>query len=252
MADEEDKMLVRSVTSFGQLIAEAGALQARTGQPRHLYRGQSRAWATSSSEHVLLPSFYRKGQRRTSRNELDELIQRVSAHLAPKSAHVRAGTVAEILLQHYEHAATRVLDCTQVLHVAASFALAKNWAACPEPAVVYVINATQAKLNPKAGKLGAAIVPALTPTQARRPQVQAAWALYQGEPSDQSSVDFGRWVVAAFLIDQSSAAHFWDGFAAYPCSWLMDRDTMDDWFLKRVGLPPVATSACGGDGVIPV
>ena len=244
-------MKYTAVQTFDELITQAGALQSRTEQPRHLYRGQWRAWPGPDGADALLPTFYREHNGPRDLGALKARVRATAGKLSPhNNPHVDSESVAEILLQHYEHTPTRVLDCTQILHVAASFALCKDWTKDPDPAVVYVINATGAKLNPrgpesgKPAELGAAIVPALTPVDARRPQVQAAWALYLAEDPNDAPRNFARWAVAAFTIDQAAAKGFWKDFEPYDCEWMMKADTMNEWFMQNLGLPPVPTGAC--------
>jgi hypothetical protein len=132
-------------------------------------------------------------------------------------------TGCEALFAHYERYDTRMLDCTHVLQVAASFAMSAPVEPSARPAVVYALDVRRAKPRPALHALGRALVSTTAGPAALRPIRQAAWVIWQ-HGAGAEVVDFGDRLRAAFVIEPEDRATFWDSTTPHDHRWLMQAD----------------------------
>lgn len=202
------------------------------------YRGQNKDYKNTEGNTTILPSIYRKRDdesRLFLKPRFEKLAEKSSQLIELLSVREKklAGTinikkfpeVAWSILQHYEVCDTPLLDITQSLHVACSFAFDKN---IGETGIVYVIglpwihdsisyHTHEEIVNVKL--LG------ICPPQAHRPFFQEGYLTGTFPSYKIDSVrkvpqfDFNRRLIAKFEMPKK--AEFWgDGFSAIPHSKL--------------------------------
>lgn len=222
--------LVHRVRTFTALVEEVGRLHADVQGHDLLFRGQGAAFAHEDGSHCVLPRLYRNGPAQPKEfRSLLQCVRRANDELLLNDAYARRWTGVEALLAHYEQRNTRMLDCTHILHVAASFALAAYGNDHRGPAVVYALDVSGSGPKPAPGKLGKALVAATTGGAALRPIRQAAWVIWRAN-AETEVVDFGHLVRGAFLIAEEDRQGFWDCHGPLDHAWLMRGDEMLDWF----------------------
>ena len=215
---------LQRVRTFTALVEQAGRLFHDVQHEELLFRGQDALVLNDDGSHAVKPRLYRGGE--VSLETVKRLEHRIRAldhtiYLNRQYAWSNFG--CEALFAHYERYDTRMLDCTHVLQVAASFAIPAQGTSMLRPAVVYALDVRGATPKPKPGKLGRILVNATAGQAALRPMRQAAWAIWQHQ-SEARLVDFGGLVRAAFVIAPEDHATFWDCTTPYPYSWLMESD----------------------------
>lgn len=221
-------MIRKRVRTFTQLIEECGRVHATLQTERLVYRGQTQEHF-SDGKPLVSAKFYRSEGNLQEREEaLERTVRLVArAHGADLIGKQR-GVAAEALCAHYEHIATRMLDCTQILHVAASFALGQYGQPANGPAVVYLFDLRKATKTPTSGQFGADQVACSTIRQATRPMRQGAWVVWQKNPTGR--VPFEDLLCAALTIEYEDRSTFWDVAPALPHEWLMAGDEVSAWF----------------------
>ena len=223
---------VETILHFGDLIDSVGQLQAQNQAANYLFRGQDRLYPTDGQPFSVRPRFYRAGSRQLANLErLQSHISHVTANTILPQGYTSRPVAAEALLQHYERVDTRMLDCTHILHVAATFALFKDWRTCPEDAVILVIDINGATPDPAQGQWGAVLVAATAGPGARRPIRQAAWAVFMAG-AETDVVDFADRLVAVYRIPRVAEDTFWRGFMPYEHGWMMARDGFSSHFCE--------------------
>lgn len=228
--EQQAPLIRRHVRTFTELVESVGRLHAQIGHERLVYRGQTREYGS-----LERPTIHSKFDRLCAnddeaRRSLDHALRKLARGQDSALKGKNRTVAAEALAAHYEYLATRMLDCTQILQVAASFALANYGSPQPHPAVVYVLDVRNAPSTPARGRFGACQVASVTAYDATRPMRQGAWVLWKHGVTD--TVEFGTLICAAFTIDRDNRGGFWDCVAKYDHEWLMSGDKMSEWFQR--------------------
>lgn len=222
----------RFVTTYDDLVKDVAQILHRHRNLTIFYRGQPTDYK-EKGKTIILPSIYRKKDETklfVKRNfeilklTTDKLKDSFRGHSFTGSSLLnKYPEIAWSLLQHYEVCATPLLDLTQSLHVACSFAIdeERNNNAT---GIVYLIgmpwqtdaigyNSYEELLNIK--------LLCICPPQAQRPFFQEGFLAgpfpnYRLNDSTRiEQFDFGRRLVAKFEIPKSN--EFWDpGFSIIP------------------------------------
>lgn len=123
------------VRSFRELVRIVAELSAANPRLFPLYRGQNQDYRNAAGASMLYPSLFRRpaGKHRVTRRVIEarqrylrEVIAQLRANPPLARWQIPLASHTEVwwaLLQHYELAATPLLDLTQSLRVAATFAL---------------------------------------------------------------------------------------------------------------------------------
>lgn len=245
----DDGVPTRRVRCFEDLVDAAGEYVGGRNAGLYLFRGQRQMHLVPGTlRETILPALWRSPQ--PDLLGLLRTIDAVTDDFAVREGDVPEDDAAEALLQHYGVTTTRMLDATQVLHVAATFALMKDWRREPGPAVVHLFGPIDTFAQPQAGHLSAFLVAATVVNGCRRPQRQAAWVLIDPAGRDQRC-DYQPHLQARFWIASQDASHFWDGTAPYRKRWLLAGDGQHRLFRNwpagreqgEPGRPPLADDA---------
>ena len=211
------------VSGFNDLMRKVAELSYLNRDNLLFFRGQAEDFRNKAGASSLYPSIYRRNVLVKGRLEYEFiLLKELSALLVEETRKVDRKSADEIrrrqyiqwsLLQHYGVHETPLLDITQSLRVACSFAQSR-----PEPAEVFVyvlglpylpngisINSEQEIVNIR--------LLSACPALAMRPYFQEGFLV--GTPDltdnydDKNELDFNRRLVAKFRIPNSSG--FWKG-----------------------------------------
>ena len=210
------------VGTYNDLIRIVAELSYLNRDNLLFFRGQTEDFRNKAGASTLYPSLYRKNILFKGRL-VDEfvLLKELSALLIEETRKVDKKAADEIrrrqyiqwsLLQHYQVHETPLLDLTQSLRVACSFAQSR-----PEPAQVFVyvfglpympngisINSEQEILNLR--------LLSVCPTFALRPYFQEGFLVGTPDLTDnydnKNELDFNRRLVAKFAIPNDFS--FWD------------------------------------------
>jgi hypothetical protein len=224
----ESLQRIQRVRDFTGLIEEVGRLCHEVQHDQLLFRGQDAIYAYSDGSHSVRPRLYRDGNASPARYaQLRANLMKLYKDLELQRHYAKPRTGREALLAHYRVTDTRMLDCTHVLHVAASFALASDQQQRPGPSVVYALDVRGGTAKPATGQLGKALVAATTGPAATRPMRQGAWVTWQ-HGAGLENVDFGGRVVRAFVVDEADKPKFWDCTTPHEHEWLMADDDMSN------------------------
>lgn len=236
------KSLGHLAGTYYDLAKKIAALQFQNRQHVLLFRGQTTDFKNNARSSALRPSIFRGGTKNPTKSEMRsrfarladceaQLVEIFNDRKLEGATHVRQHRIIRwSILQHYEVCATPLLDVTQSLRVAASFATEE----IGKIGYLYVIAVpsiggavtVSADASMQVVRLSSAC-----PPSAMRPHVQEGYLL--GEypdiaDSDQFShylhreMDFGRRLIGKFRVD---SAKLWkpafpriDNTALYPSS----------------------------------
>jgi hypothetical protein len=225
------------VQSYIDLVQKVATVQYYNPDYVFLFRGQCRDYLRGSAS-TLKPPIFRAGKidppekqgipskseikrRYTKLNMAERLIQEIYPHKHGRTRLRRQRIIRWAILQHYKVCDTPLLDLTQSLRIAASFATDKL-----EPfGYVYMLGFPSI-----AGPLTASAEAALQlvrlstacPPEAWRPHVQEGFLIGEYPDIDETAqredyrhaeFDFGRRVVAKFRFDSS---RFWRDDSPFP------------------------------------
>lgn len=216
------------VNSYPELAKKLAELQYLNRDHVLLFRGQSNDYRTAKGNSMLKASSFRLesgkvpsktvlGERfsRLRNAEINLVGQYVEADLSGADRIKRYRTLRWAILQHYEVCATPLLDVTQSLRIAASFATLDNRS---DRAFVFVFGVPNLSgAITSSSEAGLQIIRLLSacPPDAVRPHLQEGYLL--GEypeiaDIDQNAhysfyeMDFGRRLIAKFCFDPN---RFW-------------------------------------------
>jgi hypothetical protein len=219
------------VTSFLELAKKIAALQYKNPQYVFLFRGQRNDYLNQKKNTTLKPSLLRPKRGNSKLPSEDLLVTRFSLLANAERLLVnRYGEVSDFegrerlkrqrilrwaILQHYEICSTPLLDVTQSIRVAASFATEM----AAQKAYIYVLGVPNLSGSITASAEAALQIVRLSgvcPPVAVRPHIQEGYLLgeYPDLPDfDQKQhypafeIDFGRRLLAKFTFDPQT---FWD------------------------------------------
>lgn len=229
--DEILESNARFVETYDDLVKDVAQILHRHRNLALFYRGQNIDYK-ENKKTIVLPSIYRKKNdnvRLFIKKNFDLLNETTFELRKLFSSHSFAGRnmlnkypeIAWSLLQHYEVCATPLLDLTQSLHVACSFAFDRN---TNDTGIVYIIgmpwqtdaigyNSYEELVNIK--------LLCVCPPKAERPFFQEGFLAgpfpnYRLDDSTRvEQFDFGRRIIAKFEIPRENS--FWgNGFSMIP------------------------------------
>lgn len=222
------------VSSFLELAKKISELQFRNGGNVLLFRGQSRDHLTPEQNSTLKPQIFRRQAGQLPSGELierrffhlrlaeDRLVERyVSSRLLSPERISRHRILRWSLLQHYEVCPTPLLDVTQSLRIAASFA-SLDALDCAYLYVLGVPNISGAITANTESGLQIIRLSSVCPPAAVRPHIQEGYLLgeypelvdwEQKQQYAHFEVDFGRRLVAKFVFRPDD---FWNADSLFP------------------------------------
>ena len=218
------------VADYFELAAKIAELQFRNRDYVLLYRGQKCDWHTKGSKHIgstLMPTIFRIPEAMNDRHWLSERFARLKQceeKLVREFQNLNVIGIEEIakyrilrwaIIQHYEINPTPLLDVTQSLRIAASFASHQN---NTNDAYLYVLgvpNVSGAITASAEAGLQTIRLASVCPPTAMRPHIQEGYLLGEypeiGDIDQKNNyalhdVDFGKRLVAKFRFDPKE---FW-------------------------------------------
>jgi hypothetical protein len=221
------------VDSFRTLVEHVAKLAYRNRDDLLFFRGQSRDYQSKAGGSTLYPSIYRGDPlaQRELRHRFD-LLDQAGRTLAKRFADesidgqkdlLRKKIIQWGILQHYQVAATPLIDLTQSLRVACSFAQHES----PEPTCyVYVLGlpflTNRISVNSEHDLVNVRLL-SICPPAALRPYYQEGYLAGTTDITDEfdskTELDFRNRLIAKFAIPR--ARSFWgDGFDPIPPSAL--------------------------------
>lgn len=214
------------IKTFNDLVRKIAHLSFENRDHLLFYRGQRREHLNRDKNSSLYPSIYRTRngenlsidmlrQRFKILDQGSELLVKRFSELGitnsnrelKKRKHIQWG-----ILQHYEVCDTPLLDLTQSIRVACSFALSKG----TEDGIVYVLGlpyiTNRISINSEYDIVNVRLIN-ICPPQALRPYFQEGYLVGTDdvtiEYEDRSEFDFKRRLIAKFRIPNTE--EFWDG-----------------------------------------
>ncbi|PHQ83050.1 MAG: hypothetical protein COB65_07895 [Thalassobium sp.] len=224
---KDDGHTVESYVELAQKVAE---LQFRNRDLVFLFRGQRSDHKNKQRNSSLRPSLLRDRRSNLAYEKLLDaerlLMERYT--FTGKERIARHQALRWSILQHYEVCGTPLLDVTQSLRIAASFATDKS----SEQAFVYVLGVPHISgaitAHDDAG-LEVIRLSSVCPPEAMRPHLQEGFllseypelaSLGQKQHYENHELDFGKRIVAKFVFNPNS---FWQQSKAFP---LVERDAI--------------------------
>jgi hypothetical protein len=214
----DGQVATAEVRSFTELIESIGRCLSGREPGVYLFRGQDQVHHDAPGVESVRSRFGRS--RQPNHALLKRTIQDTAEAVKLRDRFAHGSLAAEALVAHYELTPTRMLDVTQVAHVAASFALNATPPPESKAAVVYVFGPARAIEKASTNAPGAFSVAAVANHFATRPQRQAAWVLHHPDPGH----NFAEDVIARFEIPWECRRSFWRGFKPYSNRWLVQAD----------------------------
>ena len=218
------------VDDFFELAAKIAELQFRNRDYVLFYRGQRRDWANSYQQHIgstLRPTIFRPPNPAAGSNWLSERFEKLKefearlVQLFQDEDFIGFDEIAKYrilrwaIIQHYEIHPTPLLDVTQSLRIAASFASQKN---DTNDAFIYVLgvpNVSGAITASAEAGLQTIRLSSVCPPTAMRPHIQEGYLLGEypeiGDIAQKNNyalheTDFGKRLVAKFRFNPED---FW-------------------------------------------
>ncbi|WP_109313559.1 FRG domain-containing protein [Ruegeria sp. AU67] len=219
--------LVKSYVDLARKVAE---LQFRNRDLVFLFRGQRKDYRNKQRNTSLRPTLLRESRSSQAYEKLLRaeglLMKRYT--LTGRDRIARHQALRWSILQHYEVCGTPLLDVTQSLRIAASFATDKS----SEQAFVYVLGVPHISgaitAHDDAG-LEVIRLSSVCPPEAMRPHLQEGFllseypelaSLGQKQHYENHELDFGKRIVAKFVFNPKL---FWQKSQAFP---LVERDAI--------------------------
>ncbi|MCX7027407.1 MAG: FRG domain-containing protein [Spirochaetes bacterium] len=228
------------VATYNDLMRMIAKLSYLNRDNLLFFRGQPKDYRNKAGASTLYPSLYRKNIVARSKLEYEfALLKALSALLVEETRKVDKKSADEIrrrqyiqwsLIQHYKVHETPLLDLTQSLRVACSFAQSRPKLA---QAYVFVLGLPYLpngiSINPEQEIVNIRLL-SVCPTLAMRPYFQEGFLA--GTPDltdnydDKNELDFNRRLVAKFVIPNDDS--FWENNAQrIPDSLLFPREDED-------------------------
>ena len=243
-----DPMPVNTYAELTDMVAKLAFFNRR-----HVlfFRGQSEEYCLGSDYPTIYPNFFRKlikgeAPKEKLKEILDseeEILKIKNHHREPRfhgafsileSVHIRWA-----LLQHYEICDTPLVDVTQSLHVAASFAIINKPKLKDAKGIIYVLALpwpSKNYHNNKTEGLYLVRLAGITPPQAKRPYRQEAYAAMSINIADKHiddvrAYDLTNRLVCKFEINNSP--EFWGDAKPLSESFLVPREDVFYRFMKE-------------------
>jgi hypothetical protein len=212
--------LVKSYVQLAQKVAE---LQFRNRDLVLLFRGQRLDYKNRQGNSSLRPSLLREQKSNDAYERLlmAERLLREKYNFTGKDRIARHQALRWTILQHYEVCGTPLLDVTQSLRIAASFATDKN----SDQAFVYVLGVPHISgaitAHDDAG-IEVIRLSSVCPPEAMRPHLQEGYLLSeypelanldQRKHYENHELDFGKRIVSKFVFNPKT---FWERSIAFP------------------------------------
>jgi hypothetical protein len=216
------------------------------------FRGQPEEYCLGSEYPTIYPTMFRKiikGEATKKKLEetldVEEEILKIKNHHRKPRFHgaksiLESDHIRWALLQHYEICDTPLIDVTQSLHVAASFAIKNKPKTKDAKGIIYVVALPWPSKNYHSNKeegLYLVRLAGITPPQAKRPYRQEAYAAMSinvdKKPIDNIDVyDLTNRLVCKFEINNSP--EFWsDAIKPLPESFLAPKEDVFYKFMKE-------------------
>lgn len=253
------------VRDYPDLVEKVAKLSFYNPEHVLLFRGQRRDWCNLRGNSSIKASIFRSTEDRklpspsllAHRYEILGKAERRLAESFAQSRFIGRNRIARhrilrwAILQHYEVCATPLLDVTQSLRVAASFAL--NDVGCDDSPILYVFSVPFLSGSITASsEQGIQIIrlSSICPPEARRPYFQEGyllaeypdWASFNKKQDYHSyEIDFGRRLLAKFRLKKND---FWSkDYATIPNEALYpnERDPLTE-YLVGAGLARIQNS----------
>lgn len=243
------------IATYKDLVHHIARLSCLNKDHVLLYRGQNRDYLNKANASTFYPSIYRGD--RISKNELQlriDALNGAAASLTKLLIEKRIEGATEVrrrryvqwsILQHYEVCATPLIDFTQSLRVACSFALD----GASEDPYVYVFGlpylTNRISVNSEHDLVNIRLL-SICPPDALRPYFQEGYLAGTDESlsefESKSDLDFRRRLVAKFVISKRNG--FWGkGFAPIPRDALYPSDDKIWELCKEIGASPSSTTS---------
>lgn len=237
------------VDTYKELVEHIAGLSYRNMNHLLFFRGQDRDYKSKSGSSTIYPTIYRGdylSQREINyrfdilREASRQLVELFSKQDIEGHQELRRKTFIQwSILQHYGVCSTPLVDLTQSLRVACSFAL--NDSDAPEGYVMvfalpYITN--RISINSERDLVLVRLL-SICPPSALRPYFQEGFLsgttditnLYESK----TELDFKNILISKFLIQNSS--RFWgDDFYAIPHGFLYPRDDKIEFLCKSIEL----------------
>ncbi len=214
------------IDTFDDLVRKIAHLSFENRDHLLFYRGQDVEHLNRDGNSSLYPSIYRTKDGENLSGEIltqrFKVLEQASKLLVKKFSELDLSSSANELkkrkyiqwsiLQHYEVCDTPLLDLTQSIRVACSFALSKG----SESGIVYVLGlpytTNRISINSEYDLVNVRLIN-ICPPQALRPYFQEGYLVGTDDVTidydDRTEFDFKRRLIAKFRIPNSPA--FWDG-----------------------------------------
>lgn len=243
------------ISSYKDLVHHVARLSCLNKDYLLLFRGQNNDYLNKTNASTFYPSLYR-GER-VSKDELELRISALNSaatSLTDLLVENRIEGAAEVrrrkyvqwsILQHYEVCPTPLIDFTQSLRVACSFAL-DNAASDPFVyvfALPYLTN--RVSLNSEHDLVNIRLL-SICPPDALRPYFQEGYLAGTDEALDEfeskSDLDFNRRLIAKFRITNNKS--FWKkGFDPIPRTALYPKRDKIERICKEIAAPMASTTS---------
>lgn len=211
------------VQSYLELVRKVSELQFRNREYVFLFRGQSQDYRDMRNASTLRPSILRSGDPREKFEKLRhaEQLLREMYKFTGADRLKRHQALRWALIQHYRVCDTPLLDVTQSLRIAASFASDIG----TQMAYIYVLgvpNISGAITASDEAGLEIIRLSSVCPPEAVRPHIQEGYLLSeypelsnldQKQHYDLHDLDFGRRIIAKFRFNPEQ---FWGSNTAFP------------------------------------
>jgi hypothetical protein len=241
------------IGKFPELVHCVAQLGSRNTRLNLFFRGQNNDHVDREGKSKLYPSIFRpdKGKKILSKPTrqkrfayLDDLVKTLrknNENLKPYSNMAAHPEYWLALLQHYEICPTPLLDITQSLRVAATFALYnRGMQSFGEKGFVYVLGLPHLHscISKYADdRLTIVKLQNVSPPQALRPHFQEGYLVgrWPQTVSKEAADNFAYWLVGKYLLDNSDGTFFEGDFSEIPYNALIpDKDPFREKLLSIV------------------
>jgi hypothetical protein len=247
-------MKVRTYAELVDMVAKLAYFNRRYVL---FFRGQPQEYRIGNQFPTIYPTYFRKYIQKTldidelkTKLEIEQNILKIKNHIRKPRFHGAASIFESLhlrwsLLQHYGICDTPVIDITQSLYVAASFALLKSKKKDgTDTGIIYVLAfpwPSKNYHNNKEEELYLVRLAGITPPQAKRPYRQEAYAVMSQDVDTKQinnleRYDFAQRMVCKFEINNSS--EFWgNDMKVLPNSFLVPpNDTFYTFMREKLKL----------------
>lgn len=232
-----------AISSYQALVTEIAKVSVLNRNYCHFYRGQNEEYPDSPT-CTLFPTILRK--RPTKRGLLFENLDTLTKTLVNKklpflnqSELKKHPHLVWAILQHYEVCDTPLLDVTQSLHVACSFALTERDGSERSDGIIYVLGLPYPNGSTSyyvdQGMMNVRLL-SCCPPEAKRPYFQEGYLIgsFPRPVSAHSSHDFGKRILAKFRLDNEDRKFWSDSHRMIPKTALYPDEPMLDSVINEL------------------